>query len=1189
MNPAVPLGTADADGICIDGKKLYEDPVGSGFYRPEMQDFSQTQLLSDGSFQVTTKTGEIHKYGSVTRVNGPNGQTGIWPLDMVIDQWGNYFTVKYNDGNGDFTTRGLLPTRIDYTGHMTNGQIDTPTFSFVAFTYVGREHFHTIRLGSTPLLQTQLLDVIETPQGAYSFSYITNEFSTSLLKQIDYSSGGTKVKPLQFAWNSNPVGSQPQSYGWTQTDSYAVPQDPSNTDPPFLDVLHIGSQLVDLDADGRPDLVVMRDGDGHSLNSMQVVQRNSGNGFDQNTRWPFPTFLSRFISGSGTPNGIIYGAVEVPNGVIFADLDGDGKVDIIQDSADLTCPTPDSCYVCSTESLGHACPGNPGNVHHASPAVWFNRLTSTGGTWEYHPEFEHPPSPFDVGLDFINPIPGTGFDTTDVVADFNGDGRADIMVAHFQSESRIGPVVAFQLIENTGSGWTYVRPSDGSFEFELQFNADLPYNLLPQIADINRDGLPDVQAVQYLTDASGNLDSYSVTFLNKDGKDFLPGGIVNTPSPSATVLTDNKHGIAYGDLDGDGFYDVVSLESLWGINGHNSQSDTNRIQSGVGVSNGMNMGFGNSQSSLFTTVLNSSLPPNPIGFQPGDYAFSLVDVNGDGLADLVRNHTFSQTGYGELFVNNGVQWKEFGNTTSTWASGTINDSVPMVPNDNSPCVYSFSEPLDPECSFVVDTAQANVVLYNYDDAHGSVFIDLDGDGLPDIVKDTQVPLHQPAPPDPNCVCHGLPGTGCLPNTKCKTTPSDTASHAWINAFAKPTITGFPNALATATTVNYVTTTTAAAQSGNQPTYHDSGALDSGTTYMPAPVDVVQSVTRDTGIGGTSTSTYQYTDLRGSAFGYGSQGFKTVAVTDPSNLTTTTTYSQIYPFTGMATHVNRRNTSEGQLQDTNTIYCINANNQSCDTDVLPQSPRTTFFIHPSMIDDKATIPLELGSTLPAPEVVTTDTQYQYDSSGNTTLTDVTITTPSTQTHVAQAFVTETQNQYGVPGSPDQQLDQQMGKVTQTQVTYLQVAPNPTPQRVDTTQFQYSHVGNGLALSKKLVEPGAAASIELDTVYSYDKFGNLTVTTDCGSDNPATLTACVAGSTGPGYRTTTTTFDVASFKPPKGTGAVTQLSYGDGRFPTSTTDALEHTTYLAFDPVLGKMVQTTDSERAQQVPLLRPVRQ
>src|SRR5262249_2390717 len=127
-------GTDSDDGICIDGKRLY--PGIDGLYRPESIDFSTVARSDFGAggnqFTVTTKNGETRYYGSKAYSNVSNV---LWALDRVVDAWGNYYDIHYNDDQTDFGDRGLLVTQIDYTGRLADSGPSLPTFASIKVTY----------------------------------------------------------------------------------------------------------------------------------------------------------------------------------------------------------------------------------------------------------------------------------------------------------------------------------------------------------------------------------------------------------------------------------------------------------------------------------------------------------------------------------------------------------------------------------------------------------------------------------------------------------------------------------------------------------------------------------------------------------------------------------------------------------------------------------------------------------------------------------------------------------------------------------------------------------------------------------------------------------------------------------------------------------------------------------------------
>jgi hypothetical protein len=122
------------------------------------------------------------------------------------------------------------------------------------------------------------------------------------------------------------------------------------------------------------------------------------------------------------------------------------------------------------------------------------------------------------------------------VADLNGDGRPDLAVANEQSQD-----VTILLGDGRG-GFT---PAKGS-----PFAAGQQPNDVA-IGDFNRDGKLDL--------AFANHEAKHLTVLLGDGR----GGFAPAPgSPFAVVVRPHTHGVAAGDLNGDGNLDL--LTDSWG-------------------------------------------------------------------------------------------------------------------------------------------------------------------------------------------------------------------------------------------------------------------------------------------------------------------------------------------------------------------------------------------------------------------------------------------------------------------------------------------------------------------------------------------------------------------------------------------------------------------------------------------------
>ncbi|MES9957649.1 MAG: RHS repeat-associated core domain-containing protein [Sedimenticola sp.] len=151
-------------------------------------------------------------------------------------------------------------------------------------------------------------------------------------------------------------------------------------------------------------------------------------------------------------------------------------------------------------------------------------------------------------------------------------------------------------------------------------------------------------------------------------------------------------------------------------------------------------------------------------------------------------------------------------------------------------------------------------------------------------------------------------------------------------------------------------------------------------------------------------------------------------------------------------------------------------------------------------------------------IATTTTSQYDGYGNPTR--ITATT----TGGGEQIVKESLNQY--LNNTDRW---HLGRLTRASVTHT------TDQGRLTKTSAFAYNANGL-LSQEIVEPDSQA-LRLVTDTTYDRFGNKIKTTTSGN--------------GVTPRTTTTNYTP------------------DGRFPTSTTNALGHTETYTYDPLHGVM--------------------
>ena len=215
------------------------------------------------------------------------------------------------------------------------------------------------------------------------------------------------------------------------------------------------------------------------------------------------------------------------------------------------------------------------------------------------------------------------------IADLNGDGKPDLVVANGNSTSNVSTISVL-----LGSG-------NGTFASQQTYNTGNGSNPVSvTVADVNGDGIPDLVVVNSGSNSVGVLigngngtfaaqktyatgsapESARVADLNGDGKPDLV--VANSNANTVSVLKGNGNGtfaaqqtfaagagpksIALGDLNGDGKLDLIVADA-----------DGNLVNVLLGNGNGT---FAAAQS--FST-----------GTKP--FSVAIADFNGDGLQDLV--------------------------------------------------------------------------------------------------------------------------------------------------------------------------------------------------------------------------------------------------------------------------------------------------------------------------------------------------------------------------------------------------------------------------------------------------------------------------------------------------------------------------------------------------------------------------
>ncbi len=369
---------------------------------------------------------------------------------------------------------------------------------------------------------------------------------------------------------------------------------------------------VDLNGDGKQDIVAY---DGYDI----LVWLSNGDGSFAAPVFPSYQFLSYAsnaafavadVNGDGYPDILIAGNASSSGAVAIQALLNTGSgtfgttniptttytvpsgftVDVLNNTAKVAQINGKTTLIFAAQEAGEYGPPNTVEI--------FQAASNGDGTFTFAPAPLDIPSIQGTGLDF-----GFGINTSLLIADLNGDGAPDILVA-------------------PGDGSIYTALGEGGNGFSTPTLAISGYYFSgPTLitTDLDDDGIPDLVDAEFEDVA---------TFRGNGDGTFTP---VNAAFAGATGnssgYTNYLTATAYGDFNGDGRLDYVSVDTNYGAGG---------FYAGLG---GFNFC---AAARLVDTGANDQAPASPFQL----LVESALDLNGDGKTDLVAfNESVGPGGY----------------------------------------------------------------------------------------------------------------------------------------------------------------------------------------------------------------------------------------------------------------------------------------------------------------------------------------------------------------------------------------------------------------------------------------------------------------------------------------------------------------------------------------------------------------